>query len=316
MRMLKVLFLAMLLMAMMAIASQALPPIGPPECGIIGPNSICENDNDVLYFSEFESYTYSWLVTGAAVIDGNDNDEFVLVDPNGTGGFTVLLVVCNEDGKCSDCGLEGTVEKCVDPCIPNCSFGQGFYGNEGGKACGGIKTPYLIDDLLVANGPIVIGRPGHSITLDSSTCIIDLLPAGGKPAVLPPGDYECGNIPSSILKKSGRKEYRFNNVLIGQMIALSLNLRLDDMGCEENIGDLDSWTLPEMFCTVDRDGDVKTNTIPEPFVGLTVGELLHLGNEALAGVDDVVSLNEINKAVTAINEAFDGCAELIECPSG
>jgi len=57
-----------------------------------------------------------------------------------------------------------------------------------------------------------------------------------------------------------------------------------------------------------------TRTIPEQLVGLTVNQLLTLANMALAGLDTGVSLSDINKAVSAINEGFDKCRFLGTCP--
>src|SRR5262249_8541537 len=97
----------------------------------------------------------------------------------------------------------------------------------------------LIQNML-AQGPITIGETsGRYITFanptaggpETANCIIALMPAGGTPAAFPNGiavtiggasGHTCSAIPGILLKKG-----RFNNVLIGQVLALSLNLRLD-----------------------------------------------------------------------------------------
>jgi hypothetical protein len=217
---------------------------------------------------------------------------------------------------------EDSAEICPEPCGGVfCTFTQGYYGNAGGRKCGGLKTPDLIFSLLLTGGPVVVGTPGHSITLNSSDCIIDLLPAGGTPSVLPSGNFGCpvdglAPIPSSILKQFNKKESRFNNVLIGQIVALTLNLRLFDIDCAggEETGDLASWELPAEFCTIGYDGCITKHTAPSGFVGMQVGEILAMANEAIAGEDVGASLSAINGAVSFFNETFDECAEIVSCP--
>lgn len=212
-----------------------------------------------------------------------------------------------------------------------CSVTQGYWGNAGGKKCGGIETPELIDALLGIGGPVIIGLPGHSITLGSSQCIIDLLPAGGPVAILPAGDFGCpvdglDPIPSSILKESkgkGKsKPSPFNNVLIGQVVALSLNVRLGALPCLNNgepDGLLGLFVIPEgPFCTVPAGSEYgcpKQVEIDSAFAGMTVAELLELANQALGGADiSPYNLSQINGAVTGINEGFDGCRTVVPCP--
>jgi hypothetical protein len=84
-------------------------PVEAPPCGILGPELICEGDDDVPYESEFTADTYAWSVSGDAVIDGPADGPTVLVDPTGPFGYTVELEVCNDNGAegcCSECDLE------------------------------------------------------------------------------------------------------------------------------------------------------------------------------------------------------------------
>ncbi|TKJ37115.1 MAG: hypothetical protein CEE38_09455 [Planctomycetes bacterium B3_Pla] len=292
-----------------------------PECIIEGPAELCAEEGEVEYCATVsDADSYLWEITGDGTIVGPNDTDCVIVDPGLEGSFTLTLTICDESDTgdcCNECELEVTIEDCGGAF---CTFTQGYYGNKGGKKCGGIKTDDLIDDLLAIGGDVVVGLPGHSITLGSSDCIIDLLPAGGTPAVLPAGDFGCpldglDPIPDSILKDFKKKASRFNNVLIGQVVALTLNLRLYDIACVPDIGDLGGWTLPAEYCTVTGDGCPMKTTVPGPLVGLTVGDLLALANAALAGEDVGVSLSMINNAVSGINEAFDECAELVDCPT-
>ena len=284
-----------------------------PDCLIDGPSTVCEDSNNV-YCSNAEADLYLWEVTGDAVIVGPNDTNCVTVHAGATGVFTLTLELCNElgivavqdqlAGCCNTCELEVTVEGCG----VFCTFTQGFYGGKG-KGCDGTKVLDLIAALLVQDGPVVVGQPGHSISLGTAVCINNLMPAGGTPDVLPAGDFTCATIPASLLKKG-----RFNNVLIGQVVALTLNLRLYEYGCNEEGGDLAAWVLPAEFCTLGEDGCPEHFDIPEDLVGLTVQELLDAANAALAG-DTTYSLGDINDAVTAINEGFDECRETISCPT-
>jgi hypothetical protein len=69
--------------------------------------------------------------------------------------------------------------------------------------------------------------------------------------------------------------------------------------------------------------NLKTVTIPQNVLDslgganeppLTVGGLLELGNRALAGLSTgSASISEVNEAVDAINNLFDGCRGLVDC---
>jgi uncharacterized repeat protein (TIGR01451 family) len=200
-----------------------------------------------------------------------------------------------------------------------CSVTQGYWGNAGGKKCGGQTTTQLLNALLGLGGPVVVGLPGHSITFNTAACIIDRLPAGGTPAVLPAGDYNCASLPNSLAKKN---KPEINNVLVGQVVTLSLNVRLGALPClsiDEPDGLLGTFVIPEgPFCTVavgDEDGDITQVEIDDAFAGWTVNELLALANEALGGANiSPYKLSQINNAVTAINEGFDGCRTVVACP--
>lgn len=277
-----------------------------PDCLITGLESVCVDDTGIVYCSDAVADTYEWGIIGNGTIVGPTDGQCVTVDAGAEGSFTLTLIVCNNSDVepcCSRCELEVTVEECGGTF---CSFTQGFWGNAGGKACDGTKTK----DLIAACVPVVVGLPGHSITLGDAQCIIDLLPANGKPAVLPPGDFTCATIPASLKTKQGR----FNNVLIGQVVALTLNLCVSE-GCVEESGILADWVLPEEFCTVPyghEEACAEYSSIPSALAGKTVAELLAAANAALAG-DTTYSLSDIYNAVTAINEGFDECRTIVPC---
>ena len=109
---------------------------------------------------------------------------------------------------------------------------------------------------------------------------------------------------------------KFRNNLLGQSIALALNLRYDQT--------LANFELSETFTTwsigsqdpLNVGKDCETYTIPGDVLsalqtlGLpkTVGGLMALANKGLGGQPTGdASLTEIGSAVAAINEAFDEC---------
>jgi len=290
-----------------------------PDCLIEGPSTVCEDSNNV-YCSNAEADIYLWEVTGDAVIVGPNDTNCVTVHAGATGVFTLTLELCNElgiviaqpdqlAGCCNTCELEVTVEECGGTF---CSFTQGFWGNAGGKKCGGQTTSELIQAALDANdGSITVGIPPRSITFNSVACILASLPAGGTPSALPAtgGPWTCANL-SSFYKNKNKTE--INNVLVGQAVALTLNLLVSE-GCVEESGILADWVLPAEFCTVpygDEEACAEYSSIPTSMVGKTVAEMLAAVNAALAGTG---SISDAYGAATAINEGFDECRTLVPC---
>jgi hypothetical protein len=220
-----------------------------------------------------------------------------------------------------------------------CTFTQGFWGNAGGTF-NSQGTLDIIEGLLDGS-PLVVGVLGErSITIPkaSAACIIQRLPAGTTPKALPEGLGDATLNPTTCQTTGGltlpMDQYkRFQNVLLGQTIALSLNVRVDT--------DLPGIPLSETFCTqaalagpdglfntfddvVDPNAPVLQFSIPSSVItalanlGLpnTVAGLLELANWALAGLNtDVASIPDVNMAVDAINRGFDRCRFLVPCTS-
>src|SRR4030095_8031394 len=134
---------------------------------------------------------------------------------------------------------------CEMPQIEFCALTQGFYGNQGGKfgcdpdvhtGCVGMTSTRIMTILLSAPfGDLTVGKPGHSFTLRSSNaasdaaCVVKKLPANSTPTTLPAGDGHFDNPNScsttdSIPTGAGGK---WLNVLLGQTITLSFNIRYD-----------------------------------------------------------------------------------------
>jgi hypothetical protein len=206
-------------------------------------------------------------------------------------------------------------------CVPVreefCGFTQGFWGNEGGKF-DGVGTLDIIKSLVDPCNPLVIGNSfGNWFSITKAQCIIDRLPAGGPASALPAGlnsamdDSTCQTTPALPVDRKGK----FRNVLLGQVIALSLNVRLSSGP--------GPFVLLDEFCT-EGDGDgVEHFGIPSSVLDAldnlalpgTVDGLLTLANRALAGLPTGgASLSDINDAVDTINNAFDECRTEVDCP--
>ncbi|MHC4623278.1 MAG: hypothetical protein ACYS4W_05180 [Planctomycetota bacterium] len=271
-----------------------------------------DNGNGILDVGE----TWTWIVIDVGVTDtktytatghGIDpfGDDVTWCDNPGSPPANTL---CDQDEQ-----DEVTVEQISREF---CGFTQGFWGNYGGKKFG-IPTVDLINELLL-DGPVVIGKNDNSVTLNDADCIIKRLPAGGRPRPRSAGNVvdNCTSGAGLPLKKKGD---RYSNVLMGQIVALTLNTRLGGHGFG---GDLGDFVLQEEFCV--QDPWTSVYTIPTEVIdalanlGLdnNVYGLLELANRALDGDVDLggASIPAINKAVTTINEAFDDCATVIDCP--
>lgn len=214
----------------------------------------------------------------------------------------------------------------------NCSLTQGFYGNMGGKACAtGQGTLALIQSLL-SGSDLVVGKPGRSLTINlrDANCVILRLPGNGSPSLLPAGDgtFTAGCNTSTNIPLKAKK---FHNVLLGQTIALGLNMRLD--GGLGSVLITDNWLVTKgadksddgLCGTVDDviiDSLVLGKFIPQSVIDAltsiygsgneTVANLFDLANRALGGQSlGGSNLSDINRAVSSINEGFDGCRFLV-----
>jgi len=295
--------------------------------------------------------TYTWsfdtpaVLAGWTITAGQGTNQITYTAGAQAGTAHLSLHVENAFHCTSDCSVDIT---CLPPNMDFCTLTQGAYGNSKGKF-NGVGRVALIKSLLDA-GPVTLGKttgsPANYITFANPTtgspnttanCIIAVMPAGGTPSALPNGTalvidgssgHTCSIIPSSgpgDLLDNGK----FNNVLIGQVLALSLNLRLDmnHLGAQTLCSVLVTRrALPgpdHLLGTADDvldPNDLGHNfLIPDSVIcqltsigNVTVQGLLDLANCALAGQSTgVASIADINAAVDAINEGFDECRFLV-----
>lgn len=295
---------------------EILCPIGMP---VITQGDIFENDVIVTDGDDPSPTVTIWKITRNGDIAAPHNaptlnaaGHFVW-DSDSDDGTWCFFIKVEDECASDDCSFCVTIEEEEEEEF--CTLTQGFYGNCGGYFQGE-STKNLIKRLITPGSPLVIGKPGRSVTFPDGTehCIVERLPAKGTPGALPAiGDavinsWWCNTWPS-IPTQNGR----FCNVLLGQTIALSLNVRLD-----VNLG---GFEFCEMMRSVDDDDTVTVYIPREVFRALTalsydhdVDGLLRLANRALGGgTRGGATFSQINCAVDAINRLFDECRTLIYC---
>jgi hypothetical protein len=185
-------------------------------------------------------------------------------------------------------------------------------------------------------GPFTNSSRSFKITKDDGDCLIQNMPSGGPSVMMTkgpgnatsacaqsvyPNTTSCVPAPDvANLKKKGDK---FANTLLGQAIALSLNLRLSPGLANLVINGNTFNTVKSLDCTTQGKNtkmsgastvgyNIPTSVINYLGSGKTIGDILALGNAALAGIYKPVAstdptLTEITGAMGAINEGFDEC---------
>ena len=319
------------------VLSCSLPP--PPQiqfCSSTG------NTLTAIVSGGVTPYTFSWNLAGDGHLTGGQGTQTITFNI-GLGPVALALTVSDAAGGTAQCSA--TV-RCTPqpPAAGLCTLSQGFYGNSG-SAFNGTRSLALMQGLLPA-GDLVIGKPGRSVTLalPAAACIIQRLPATGRPRALPSslGDSTisqstCQSSPVALpLDSSGR----LSNTLLGQTIVLSLNTRLS-----AGLGSVQICNIMTMQAShPGPDGLFGTNddvrnpgpdgalgTLDDPMVTLnipysvttalsalgltnTVNGLLELANRGLAGeTTGGASLDDLNAAVNAVNTGFGGCRFLLNC---
>jgi len=186
--------------------------------------------------------------------------------------------------------------------------------------------------------PLVAGLPGRSIILaeGSEPTIVDELPGNGKPGPLPPdiGDLVIGSgVPILRGGAGGGADRLWSNSLLGQAVALSLNMRLDPSLASAPLDSAMSTVaaLPGddgLYGTADDemcpDCNSRSVSIPDAVLsaveqgtGLppTVGGVLDLANAVLGGGQDYgAEAREVMRAVKNLNRAFEGSRFLVSAP--
>jgi hypothetical protein len=342
-----------------------------PSCSITPPSTQpdCGTDGNTLTASASGGtgpYTFSWSIdnngfgngwcfgTGGpgptCFQTGTGNPITYHAGATGKAIFTVTVTDASGTKCTSTCTLE---VGCSPPQTEFCGLTQGFYGNQGGKF-NNLTAAQIMHILLCSptGTDLVVGKPGHSFTVKcgDEACIIKKLPANSTPTTLPPGDGVFGSGCSTTDNIPTGSGNRWLNVLLGQTITLSFNVRYDTLlNGGPGLGGL---TICSTMVTqgslvgpdgIPGSGDEVIDPGPDGILGnfddpklvvsipnsvmcalvnlglpTTVNGLLELANRALGADANLggASIADINFAVNSINVGFDRCRFLISCTGG
>ncbi|HPG09722.1 MAG TPA: hypothetical protein PKY06_22425 [Saprospiraceae bacterium] len=288
-----------------------------PVCSIIAPNEISTQASNTFMADVtggMDPMQYEWtILSGNWNITSGGNSSTVNLDA-GSDHLILELTVTDQNGCSSTCTVEADAP--TSDLGGGCTLTQGFYGNDRGRYCDGRQTTPLITDLM-ASGPIVLGKPGRSFTLNSNdvACIIGLLGGGGPSVALNSGNGSCGSFNFSTRTSKGVATSK--NTLVSQAITLALNMRLDgNLGSTQIMGNCmttasssncgangNAYPVPgteQTFC-------FSTAVLQILGTGFTISELFDLASRALGGENVGVGLGDITDALGFINDGFDEC---------
>jgi hypothetical protein len=249
------------------------------------------------------------------------SDGLPCTDPYFPPGLT--LVIFTAQDACNNESFPVII-----PVSPGCcdveftTFNQTYWGSD----------PALdrIETLLSAPyGDLLMGKAGGA-TPRSAKCkkpvaqaIVTRLPAGGTAKKFP-NDLGNALFSAATLNTNPalplRDDGTFKNVLLGQAVALALNLRNDMQFANGTLGQVA--LAPEMTTTKPDGSNATTWQMPQAVMdamlnnnlSVTVNDLLELANRALAGRSTApATLGQINTAVQRINAMFVGGRLLLDC---
>jgi hypothetical protein len=264
---------------------------------------------------------YQWNLDSTDV--GTDSNQYT-IGTLALGSHTLSVTITGTCGV-----VTKTVAITVADCPPTCTLTQGAWGSFGGA--GNFAAIYS-----AVGGGLTVGSGANTFSISNSTydvnCTIQRLPAGGSPAALPAGANGF-TANSNCLTSTSRNLYKgktiigttdgmltgttskdkFNNVLLGQTLTLSLNVASDG-GATGNLAttalckymkvDTVAGGSPR---TLDSVGGIPQKVWDDLGSTPTVQGLLNLANSYLGGSVSTASYSEVNQAVTAINQLFDAC---------
>ncbi len=267
----------------------------------------------------------TWTMTGATITSSpatgiNNLDTYTF----GWGTTTVTYTVTDALGLTDFCSFTIT----ITPCEANgnfCTYTQGFYGNTGGFTCDGQTALDLMtqafwngmtyEDFVDFGAGAKYFRLYYTDVVNGS--VFNMLPGGGKPAPLKGfATYSQVNTWTKVPLSTKRTDYgTIMNGLLSQTMTLWFNMRNDPA--------LTNVTIDNIYI-ITADSDCKSD-VPLPGTELytafpaaildyfggevTVGDLFDLANRMLGGLVSTkdISPSAIEKAIDAINNAFDEC---------
>ena len=250
------------------------------------------------------------------------------------GNYTVYV----QDANGCNVTIQGNVTVAEGPvCYPYYTYSQGYYGQFNGVACirgvGGQQTAAFVARALGAQG-MTLGNiltsganAKYFVVPNTPTAIaqlIKIMSGGGSPNVLVGGS----TLPSAVAPAQ-LKNGKINNVLLGQTVAMWLNINIpgNELGsfdlkglkCKTTIVTKEASSASS--CNTPYAGTTEVSTaFPQSVVnglisrklvkgGTTVRDLVDMASEALGQSNKTIyntSLTDINAALDAIVNAFHG----------
>jgi hypothetical protein len=222
-------------------------------------------------------------------------------------------------------------------CIIACTYSQGFYGNINGMACynnsGTLKssTQLMLNAFGEATSKIfgnVVNRRFFTLykTDITNNNIFKMLPGGGNSQpiavdnILPyNGAYYSDQSTWYLvpIQPNGSQKGRINNQLLSQLITLWFNLQTSNTLASINLSNDTLVTVKQTRCGSGvASGDPAKFGLPHSVVaylnggnGYTnnINALYQLANDVIGGEITAVSPLDVQLAIAAINNAFDGC---------
>ena len=286
-----------------------------PSCSLTAPETlpVCGLGGNTLTVS-ITGITTSivWTVSPSSWVITNGQGTSQITYTAGDGGTEATFTVTVYNGDCSSSCYVSFGNRCEE----HCGYTQGFYGGNG-KTCDQTQTAIqAINAALSSGGNLVSGISGvRSVTIltTEGSCLNSKLPGSVGPTLLPAGsNITCAGLTGALLKNG-----RMKNVLLAQTIALGLNIRNDASLGGLVISDQYVTTYKASSCVngVAIGSNRTVRHIPQSVLNcletngnLTVQGLLNLANQTLAGQGPcAANPSDVNDAVDAINNAFDGC---------
>jgi hypothetical protein len=242
-----------------------------------------------------EVITYTFTIPAANYQDCffvNAFAKIVKRDPNTHKVIASDFLFLQSDTKTSCKCWSTYIQYCKQDCPLQCgqltTYTQGGYG-----APNGGPHDYLYANFAAAfpNG-VTIGShgcaDGHTLTLTTTSAITNNLPTGGT---------------ADVLDKDYTDEVPSKNVLVGQLVSLSLSVGFDEH--DANFGQA-PLHLSDMII---GSGD---------FQGMTVSAFLSLANDVIAGCNTNYTPTQVNSTADQINKNYDNGAVdngFLVCPN-
>jgi hypothetical protein len=315
-----------------------------PVCTLLripDPLPQCASPGNDLCVSATGAANYFWYVTSTDAgwrIDGSNTGSCIKYTAGNGGTVARFHVILTSDQGCVDsCSVEFGCTSSSD----FCTLTQGAYNaNSNGKFNGETRIEF-VSRVITPGSPLVIGVKTSvnaascgsiSFVDGSEQCLLNRMPSGGQPVTFPAGLGDqtltlANGCTAGILTF---KNDRFDNVFIGQLVALSLNARLDGnlggmplcnvmvsapvtAGPDGKLGTADDICGTTGFRTVyisQRVLDALTALgLPK-----TVTGLIALANRSISCLPTgTATAKDIAGALGSINEGFDECRCLVQC---